>query len=234
MEYKSVELCKVYGIPASTISMALSRGDLVKNSGGRIDDENPRNSAYLASRRLRSQKEALEGDGKTAERLAQTVNLDSLNDLDLAERFKIYPKIMRMTIREAVLKFGGVEGVEHFVKVLRDVASAEEKDQKLRERRLQLIEKDFVVAHVFSYLDFLNRQILESSASIVDEIIALVQSEGGAARQKILKIISGASGRCLVGAKEHINDNISALRVKYQKESDIDERLERIEQSLEG
>jgi hypothetical protein len=230
MEYKQADFCKAYGIEPSTVSKAVKRGALQKNTAGLIDDENVLNKTFLAKYRLKGNREALADDGKNAERIIKQADFSAFDDYEIAEHTGLPKKLLSMTIRELVLKFKGLDGIERYVKMLRDLSAADEKDQKTQERRLQLVEKDFIIAHVFSYLDGLMRQLLEWPEGAVDGIIALVQSEGGAARKDVSRVMEKGIVDIIKDAKSQVVKELSSLRAKYQED---DDKLEEIKEAVE-
>jgi AmiR/NasT family two-component response regulator len=161
-------------------------------------------------------------------------DFSKFGDNEISEHTGLPRKLLSMTIRELVVKFKGMEGMERYIKSLKDLTIAEAQDQKTQERRLQLVEKDFIISHVFAFNDFLLKQLLEFPESIVDEVVALVMSEGLEARASVRNLIVSGAGKIIKGAKSQILDNLSTLAVKYQKEDSLNERLERIEEKLEG
>jgi hypothetical protein len=230
MEYKQGDFCKVYGLEPSTVSKAIKRGALQKNIAGLIDDENTLNKVFLAKRRLKATNEALADDGKNAERAAKRIDFSIFEEYEIADHAGLPKKLLGTTIRELVIKFKGLDGLERYVKMLRDLAAADEKDQKTR--RLQLVEKDFIVARVFSYIDVLMKQLLEWPEGAVDGIIALVQSEGAAARQDISRILEKGVSDTIKDA--HIIKEFSGLREKYQDDDKLDEVKAAIEEAISG
>jgi hypothetical protein len=232
MEYKQVDFCKTYGLEPSTISKAIKRGAVLKNTAGLIDDENTLNKVFLAKHRLKATNAALADDGKNAERAAKQIDFSAFEEYEIADHAGLPKKLLGMTIRELVIKFKGLDGLERYVKMLRDLAAADEKDQKTQERRLQLVEKDFIVARVFSYLDVLMKQLLEWPEGAVDGIIALVQSEGTAARQDVSRILEKGVTDIIRDAKAHIVKELSGLRAKYQEDDKLDEVKAAIEEAI--
>ena len=233
MEYKQAELARAYGVPESTISRALKRGDLVKNSGGRIDDENPRNGKYLSERRLKANREAVRKSGENAVAEPAAAGNAEARSMDMESRLAIYRQMSGMTIREAIIAYGSAEAMRDFVLLMRDMAAADEKDQRTRERRLELIEKEFVTAHVFQYLDVLNNQLLEWPESYADTIVSLAQAGGVGAKADVIRVIQDGIAKIIKGAKDHVIKEINSLRPKYQKGADdISERLEAIENKI--
>jgi hypothetical protein len=232
MEYKQADFCRAYALEPSTVSKAIARGALQKNTAGLIDDENTLNKVFLAKRRLKATNEALADDGKNAERVRQTIDFSAFDDYEIADHARLPKKLLSMTIRELVVKFKGLDGLERYVKMLRDLAAADEKDQKTQERRLQLVEKDFIIARVFQFLDVLMKQLLEWPEGSVDGIIALVQSEGAAARRDVSRIMEKGVGVIIKDAKAQVIKELSGLRAKYQEDDKLDEVKQAIEEAI--
>ena len=232
MEWKQADLCKQHNLDPSTLSKAIKRGAVVKNAAGLIDDENTINKIFLAKRRIKDTSAALADDGKNAERVVKKIDFTAFDDYEIAEHAGLPKKLLGMNIRELVIKFKGLDGLERYVKMLRDLAAADEKDQKTQERRLQLVEKDFIIARVFSFLDVLMRQLLEHPEGIVDGIIALVQSEGTAARQEIVRTMEKAISNIIKDAKAQVIKELSGLRAKYQDDDKLDEVKAAIEDAV--
>jgi hypothetical protein len=227
------EFARMCGVAPSVISRKIKNGTLIRNSAGMLDTENPVNSRYSARRRIKSNQEALEDSGNNVEKVLKTVDFSAFDDYEIEKHAGLPRKLLGMTIRELVVKFKGMEGMERYIKSLKDLTIAEAQDQKTQERRLQLVEKDFVISHVFAFNDFLLKQLLEFPESIVDEVVALVMSEGLDARASVRNLIVSGSVKIIKGSKAQILDNLSTLAVKYQKEDSLKERLERIEEKLE-
>jgi hypothetical protein len=233
MEYKQAELARVYGVPESTISRALKRGDLVKNSGGRIDDENPRNVKYLSERRLKANREAVKRSGENEVTGTEPPRNAEARPMDMESRLEIYRQMSAMTIREAIITYGSAGSMREFVLLMRDMAAADEKDQRTKERRLELIEKEFVTAHVFQYLDVLNNQLLEWPESYADTLVSLAQAAGGNAKADVIRVVRDGITKIIQGAKDHVIKEINSMRSKYQKSvDDVSERLEAIENKI--
>jgi hypothetical protein len=56
-------------------------------------------------------------------------------ETELAEAAGLPQRLLGMTIRELVEKFHDLDGIERYVKMLRDLAEADEKDQRVQEHR---------------------------------------------------------------------------------------------------
>ena len=144
---------------------------------------------------------------------------------------------LNMTLRELIIYRGGgsIDGVEKYSKILRDLVTADEKDQKLQERRLVQIPKDFVVSRLFNFIDQLMNKLLDVPESITDQVIARVQAGGDTMRQDVINLISDNVSRCIAGTKEHIISELNSLRGKYEKQSDAaDDMVSEIKEQLEA
>jgi hypothetical protein len=109
--------------------------------------------------------------------------------------------------------------------MLRDLTAADERDQKVRDRGLKLIEKDFVIARLLQYMDILMKQLLEYPESCVDEIIALVQAEGGAARLDASRKLETGISKIIKDSKDQLIKELSGLRAKYQDTDGLDQKI---------
>lgn len=219
------------GVSPSVISRKIKNSTLVKNAAGLLDTDNPVNSRYAARRRLKSNQDALENTGGNAERIMKSFS--AMTDYEIAERVGLPQKLLEMSIRELVITYKGMSGLETYIKMLKDLTAADEKDQRVQERRLQLVEKDFIVARVFQYLDALMNQILEYPESAVDNIISLVQAKGADARLDVSLALGQGLSKIIRGAKEQVIKELSGLRAKYQTEEKIEERLSAIEEAID-
>jgi hypothetical protein len=232
MELKQADFSKTYCLEPSTVSKAIKRGSLIKNTAGLIDDENATNKIFLAKHRIKANNEALADDGKNAERTVKKVDFATFDDYEISDHAGLPKRLLGMTIRELVVKFKGMDGLERYVKMLRDLAAADEKDQKTQERRLQLVDKDFVISRVFQYIDVLMKQLLEWPEGGVDGIIALVQSEGEAARSEVVRIMEKGVSDIIKDSKNQVMKEFSSLRAKYQDDDKLDEVKAAIEEAI--
>jgi hypothetical protein len=234
-EVKQAEFARICGVAPSVITRKIKNNTLIRNTAGLLDTDNPVNSRYAARRRLKSNNKALEAEPDTAREKPPPVDFTALTDMEIAEHAGLPQRLLGLTIRELVIKFKGVEGIAQYVKMLKDAAAADERDQKVQERRLQLVEKDFIIARVFQYLDVLMKQLLEYPESAVDGIISLVQAKGGAARLEVSQTIEAGISKIIKGSKEQVMNELSGLRAKYQGGDDLDEKIkEAVEEAIDA
>jgi hypothetical protein len=231
-EVKPAEFARICGVSPSVISRKIKNNTLVRNAADLLDTENPVNSRYASRRRLKLNSEALEDDGKNVERIAKNIDFSAFDDYNISEHIGLPKKLLGMTIRELVIKYKGMDGIDRYVKMLKDLSQADEKDQKVQERRLQLVDKDFIVARVFQYIDGLMKQLLEYPESSVDDIISLVMSKGLAARLDVSRKMESGISKIIKDAKEQVVKELSGLRAKYQENDKIDEIKEAIEEVI--
>ena len=220
------EFARICGVAASVISRKIGNKTLIRNAAGMIDTENPVNARYAAKRRLKSNSKALDAvDVKDDAAKPSPVDFTNLSDHDISEYAGLPQRLLGLTLRELVTRFKGLPGMQEYVKMLKDLSAADERDQKVRERRLQLIEKDFVIARLIQYLDILMKQLLEYPESTVDEIIALVQAQGGAARLDVSRKLEIGISKIIKDSKEQLIKELSGLRAKYQDSDGLDQKI---------
>lgn len=91
-------------------------------------------------------------------------------------------RMLNMTLRELLQNYNGLDGVEKYAKILKDLMAADERAQRIQERRQLQIPKDFVISRLFGYLNQQNSRLLDLPESMADQVIALAQT-GAAATQ---------------------------------------------------
>lgn len=208
------------GVSRVAIHKKIENKTLILNSGKMLDTDNPVNRAYL-DKKQNKQKIAsmtLSAAEKTtsasSSRQVQTVMIPA----PMPEPENNIPaEMLQMNLRELFQRFGNFQGLQDYVKILKDLTTADEKTQRLEERRQLQIPKDFVVARLFGFLNQLSNKILDAPDSMADQVIALVKSESD--RAKIVTYMRDVLSRCIGGAKENIINELNSLKGKYDDES---------------
>lgn len=208
------------GVSRVAIHKKIENKTLILNSGKMLDTDNPVNRAYL-DKKQNKQKIAsmtLPAAEKTTSasspRQVQTVMIPA----SMPEPENNIPaEMLQMNLRELFQRFGNFQGLQDYVKILKDLTTADEKTQRLEERRQLQIPKDFVVARLFGFLNQLSNKILDAPDSMADQVIALVKSESD--RAKIVTYMRDVLSRCIGGAKENIINELNSLKGKYDDES---------------
>lgn len=235
MEVTPAEFARQAFVSRQSINGKIKNGTLIINSAGKMDTDNPINRAYLEKHRnqlqqdaateafLQKQKNEIQAAAeKSANDLLE--NIQNNNQISAAE-------LQGMTLGEIVRKFGNLEGIDRFVKLQKDLVTIEEKNQRLQEKRLQQLPRDFVIARLFGFQQQQASRVLDVPEAGADQIIAMVLANPEGCRQKIIEYMRDLLSRAIGGAKEHVINELSSLRAKYDDNSDsisdkIDELME--------
>ena len=242
MEIRQAEFARLAKVSRATVSEKIKNKTLVVNSAGLLDTDNSVNNAYLENRRQKVAAAAAFAGGTIAQENGKKENprpssprgVPTTGTTTAATGSQagtgVPEEMLGLTIRELINRYGNMANVEKYVRILKDLTAADEKDQRVRERRLALIEKDFVVSRVFSYLDVLMNQLIDYPESVIDTIIAKVQTAPAAARaDAVLTLRNGMTG--IIGnAKDVIVKEINSLKTKYQEDDPLAEIQERLDE----
>ena len=228
MEVKPAEFARMCAVSKVAISSKIKNGTLILNSGKKLDTDNPVNRAYLdkhqakVKAKLETEKMERELSGASAEERREAapafpaVSGQAESSPGPTSKTKA-GAMLDMTIRQLIRSYTTMDNVEKYAKILRDLTTADEREQKTQERRLVQIPKDFVVQRLFGYTDTLMNQLLDVPESICDQIIATVKSQRDGCRNDIIHVISDNLTRCISGAKEHILSELAGLKNKYDQ-----------------
>jgi hypothetical protein len=234
MEVKPAEFARMAGVSRPSISEKIKNKTLIVNAAGMLDTENPVNSAYIAKhRQKRAEAEAVDyiksggvsgpiSPEVSPAKLSQAVPVPAMDDFKLSQLAGVPRELLNMSLRELVIKFPGISNIERYAKILAQITAAAEKDQRMQERNLSLIPKDFVVSRIFIFLETLAKQALEYPDSAADKIIALSRSGGENIRTEIIETMREGIGRVLSGSKDQIVSELKTLKSKYQGNTQTD------------
>jgi hypothetical protein len=256
MEVKPAEFARLSGVSRQSINGKIKNKTLILNSAGMLDTENPVNAAYMSKHGRAGGFGGGFGNGygyfsgggqqtgppgiespagpEPGAAVLQTGAAGSKTgdggDLLMSKAAGVPAQLLDLTLRELVTRYGGnLQNLEKHAKVLRDLTMASEKEQRIQERRLALIEKDFVVSRLFQFIDVLMKQLLEYHASAAVTITATVLSFGvvasmDAERAVDLKLKNDLE-TIISGAKQQILAELNGLKSKYQGPEDRVEAL---------
>lgn len=215
MEVKQGIFAIMCGVSRAAVCTKIKNKTLIVNSAGMLDTDNPVNRAYLdkkqGQRRSADFGLGIEHTGTAA----KPVDYSEMSQTGTAG------KMLNMTIRELVSKYGSMANVEKYVKILRDLTAADEKDQRIQERRLIQIPKDFVQSSVTSLLETLMNKLLDLPERIADQAIAFVQADVDTARQKIILLLNDDISAAIADSKNQINNKIQNMKGKYSQEDSL-------------
>lgn len=139
------------------------------------------------------------------------------DEIDFENVTGLPARMMDLNIKQLVMRYGGPMMLDSWSKILQRLMSANEKDQKIQERRLELIEKDFVIARLFSYLETLSSRLFDYTENIPVELIALVRSGADNIEFQIKEKMRHDFSILIKDTKENINRELENLKKKYEK-----------------
>ena len=129
-------------------------------------------------------------------------------------------EMMKLTLFQLVKKHGGPMMLTNWSLILNRLMSAQEKEQKIMERRIELIEKNFVISQITLYLETLSNYIFDWADSMPVQIISLVESDKKTAEFKIKKKLTDDFSIILKNTKQKILKQLEGLKRKYNKNDD--------------
>lgn len=120
------------------------------------------------------------------------------------------------------MRYSGILPLEKHAKILKILVESAEKEQRIKERRLTLVDKDFVISRLFQFTDNLMIQLLEYPESAADNLVAQVLADTATARKTVTETMKTALSKIIAGAKEHIIQELNGLKHKYHDDSTTD------------
>lgn len=215
MEVKQGTFATMCGVSRAAICTKIKNKTLIVNSAGMLDTDNPVNRAYLDKKQGQRRSSDFSIGPEASGAVAKPVDYSELSQSGAAG------EMLNMTIRELVSKYGSMANVEKYVKILRDLTAADEKDQRIQERRLIQIPKDFVQSSVMSLLETLMNKLLDLPERIADQAIAFVQADASTARQKIILLLNDDISAAIADSKNQINNKVQNMKGKYSQEDNL-------------
>jgi hypothetical protein len=147
-------------------------------------------------------------------------NKKDIDELDFEDISGLPSRMMNLKLFQLVKRYGGPLNLTNWALILQRVMSAQEKEQKIKERRLELIEKDFVISRLMVYLEILSNQLFDYTESAPIKIISLVKSEVDNIELDIKKEMRKDFSILIKDTKERINTELEDLKRKYEKSND--------------
>lgn len=219
MEVTPAEFARQAFVSRQSINGKLKSRTLVLNSAGKLDTDNPINRAYLDKHQQKLKQDAATEAflQKQKQEISQQAEITANNLIDNIESSGNVSAadLQNMTLGEIVRKFGSMDGIDKFVKLQKDLVTIEEKNQRLQEKRLQLLPRDFVIARLFGFQQQQASRVLDVPEAGADQIVAMVMANPDGCRQKIIEYMRDLLSRAIGGAKDHVVNELSSLRAKY-------------------
>lgn len=224
MEVTPAEFARQAFVSRQSINGKLKSGTLVLNSAGKLDTDNPVNRAYLDKHQQKLKQDAateafLQKQKQEISQQAEAQADDLMDSIQSSSSLSA-AQIKNLTLGEIVRKFGSMEGIDKFVKLQKDLVTIEEKDQRLQEKRLQQLPRDFVIARLFGFQQQQASRILDVPEAAADQLQAIVLANPNDSRQKIIDYLRDLLSRAIGGAKEHIINELQSLKAKYSDDSE--------------
>lgn len=207
MEVTPAEFARQSFVSKQAVNGKIKNKTLIVNSAGKLDTDNPVNRAYLNKHQAKV---------KNTKALASSPDLDDF----VSQNQITASSIQSMTFSEIIKNFGSMEGIDKFVKLQKDLVTIEEKDQRLQEKRLQQLPRDFVIARLFGFQQQQASRILDVPEAAADQLQAIVLANPSDSRQKIIDYLRDLLSRAIGGAKEHIINELQSLKAKYSDDSE--------------
>jgi hypothetical protein len=131
-------------------------------------------------------------------------------------------RLSNLTLKQLCLQYGSQMQLKGYVDILNSLMSAMKRDVDIQEKRRALIEKDFVSAHLFQFLDVMINQIFDYPESAIDEFIAEIKADEKKARLKIPEKMRKDFSKIINEAKKNINRQIKKLNERHGEENEMD------------
>lgn len=254
MEVTGAVFARMCGVSRATITILRKSGSskIVVNSAGRIDTDNPVNRIYMEQHQAKMKtKLELCGMENAAHSYDSTLSASAVipamsvpaTTEQSAGNFAATKKtntsgtadeLLKLPVGQLIRKYGSIDGVEKYSKILTNLTIAAEREQRLQERQMLQIPRDFVKTQLFAYIDQLMNQILDIPESISDQVIAVSLAGGDDVRMKVMHIISDNLTKCISGAKEHITNEMYALKGKYDRQDTVREIVAEQLENIQG
>jgi len=244
MEVTKATFARMAGVTRMSVGGKIKKKTLIVNSAGMLDTDNPVNAAYLSMHKQKrgeaAAAEQIKADGGksfTGETFSGSGPQSTgtrPEDLALMAVAGVPAReLLNMTLREIVLKYPGIEKIERYSKILKDTTMSAEREQRMQERALTLIPKDFVISRVFVFLEGVIKQLIEYPESAVDRVIALANADSETTRIDIVETLTNGLSQIVSRSKENIISELNGLRSKYQNEIQSHDQIEEIKEAIE-
>ena len=225
MKLRPAKFALQAGVSKQAISAKIKNGTLAVDAAGFLDTDNPINAAYISDPGRKPRKTSAAslpapapsaisapapgGSGENSSPI-------SLSDADIAAAAGVSAtELLNFTLRDVVMKFSGIYNLEKHARTLRDITMAADKEQRMAERSLRLIPKDFVTSRLFPFLNMLTKQIIEYPESATDNVISKILSDGPEAREAITIMMRDGLSRIIAKSKEQVIKELDSLRGRH-------------------
>lgn len=124
-------------------------------------------------------------------------------------------KYLNMKIGDLVRIRGGVQGLKEWVGILKALQTTTESEQRTRERRNELVEKDFIISNVKKYLDLFLSNAFDSIESQKKIITDMYKTDPETAEVKVEEMRKKNLTKLSREAVRSIDNGVKGLDSKY-------------------
>ena len=242
------EFSRLANISQEAIRQAVKNNKLIRDNQFRYDLNNKVNIAYLISKGITPKKinefvkalsgyslESLEENAKNykhslnkseksnSKNKKQSTKSETEEELIDEKRFKditgLPAELMHKTIEELVFEYDEPANLKLWTDIYYKILQSQERAQKIKERDLELIEKDFVMSRLFKHLELLHLTLLDYPESAVDNLIALARTGNKNIRNTLIEDMTKDLSRMLAETKELMKRELKDLIYKYETET---------------
>lgn len=242
------EFSRLANISQEAIRQAVKNNKLIRDNQFRYDLNNKVNIAYLISKGITPKKinefvkalsgyslESLEGNAKNYKHSlnkseksnsknkklsVKSENEEELIDAKLFQDITDLPaELRKKTIEELVFEYDEPFKLKLWVEIYNKIIQSQERAQKIKERDLELIAKDFVMSRLFKHLELLHLTLLDYPESAVDNLIALARTGNKNIRVTLIEDMTKDLSRMLAETKELMKRELKDLIYKYETET---------------
>lgn len=239
------EFSRLANVSQEALRQAVKKNQLKRDNQFRYDLNDKINIAYLISKGITPKKinefvktisgREIENIEEFKENHKRSLNKNDKNDtknikshiksemkeeLITEKEFKditgLPSELMHKTIEELVYEYDEPAKLKLWVEIYYKIIQSQERAQKIKERDLELIEKDFVMKYLNKYLELLNKTLLDYPESAIDNLIALAKTENKNIRVTLIEDMTKDISRMLEETRELIKRELKDLIYKYE------------------
>ena len=215
------------GVTRQAIGQKIKNGTLVVDAAGFLDTDNPINSAYISEQGHKPKKAVILPFTASTRNAAIETPENMATPPPIAETELLAAagvpasELLNYTLRDLVTKYsGGIYNLEKHARTLQNLTTAADKEQRMAERAMRLIPKDFVAARVFPFLDTLIKKIMEYVETEADNIITKVLSDGTEAKGTLIEMMQDGLSRIVAGTKGQVTKELQSLKGRHDLNAD--------------
>lgn len=241
------EFSRLANVSQEALRQAVKNNKLKRDNQFRYDLQNQINIAYLISKGITPKKindfiksisgHDIENIEKNIKKCKHSLKENTKNRVESkktyqkseikeelidAKKFRditgLPSELMHKTIEELVFEYDEPTVLKLWTDIYYKILQSQERAQKIKERDLELIEKDFVMSKLFKHLELLHLRLLDYPESAVDNLIALARTDNKNIRITLIEDMSKDFSRILIETKELMKRELKDLIYKCEAE----------------